>query len=311
MLLVCLALIDATQNDGAASPGLAGETVRFIRAKPCGQTIRYKIGTIDKRFGIDERRVMAAAAQAAELWNAAAGAKLVEYNGAGSVAVELVYDARQSSVQRYDDRAVIIKRQEARAELIEEEAASLLSQMDVANAALSAEQGDLGIRRDDYNTRVERLNDIGGGTRGQVRALDQIKLQLAGQESDLKEKIEDLNKLNARRNELVKEHGALAGQINEMVASANRDFGDMVTGLYTKSGNRATIEIFAFADQPELVAILAHEFGHALGLGHSREPDSIMGRLRKYDAIAVGSPTSPPHLGEADIAALASVCAAR
>src|SRR5690242_4341515 len=69
--LLCLTLADATQNDAsAASPKPIGEATRFIRAEPCGQTIRYKIGAIDKRFGIDEQRVMAAAAQAADLWNA-------------------------------------------------------------------------------------------------------------------------------------------------------------------------------------------------------------------------------------------------
>lgn len=310
VLLVCLALGDATQNGaGAISSGTAGETVRFMRAKPCGETIQYKIGTIDSRFGIDQQRVMAAAAQAAELWNQAANAKVMEYNAAASMTVELVYDTRQGLMQRYDDIAATIKRQEAQAQAIEEEAASLKSQMDAAKAVLSIEQEDFGNRRDDYNARVEKLNEIGGGTRGQIRTLDHIKLQLTHLESDLNEKVDALNTLNARRNELVKEHSTLVGRINELVASANQDFGnDMVAGQYIKSGNRARIEIFAFADRTELMAILAHEFGHALGLGHSNEPDSVMGRLRRYDGIVAGPAASLPPLGHADIAALANVC---
>ena len=310
MLLICLALIDAAQRDTrAASAGLISETTQFIRATPCGQTIQYKIGRIDTRFGVDSQRVMAAASQAAGLWNAAADARAVEYNTAGSVTVELIYDARQSLRQHYDDYAAIIKREEAQAELIEEEATSLQSQMDAANATVTAERNDFAIRRDNYNARVDRLNDIGGGTRGQVRALDQTKVQLDRQRSDLNEKVDDLDKLNASRSELVKEHNALVDQINEAVASANRDFGkDIVAGLYIKSGKRATIEIFAFTDQTELVAILAHEFGHALGLRHSSEPDSIMGKLRKSDGIIVDSSTLLAHLSPGDIAALADVC---
>ena len=310
ILLVCLALFDAAKNEvSAASPASVGEKNQFIRARPCGQPIQYKIGKIDQRFGVDSGRVMAAAARAADLWNAAANAKELEYGTTASVTVELVYDSRQGLMQRYDDNAAIIRREEDRAEQIEEEAANLLSQMEAANAAQKAAQDDFGIRRDNYNARVDRLNDIGGGTRGQVRALDELRLQLDRQSSELQKKADELNNLNIKRNRLVEEHNALVDRINDMVASANRKFGkDIVAGLYIKSGNRATIEIFAFTDENDLVSTLAHEFGHALGLGHSGDPASIMGELRKNDGNMAGSSPSRVHLSPGDVDALTAIC---
>jgi hypothetical protein len=303
-LLACLALADATQNEAGAGP--VGETGQSIRARSCGQTIQYRIGKIDERFGVDGQRVIAAAAQAAGLWNAAADAKVMEYDAAGSVTIELIYDARQNLMQGYDGYAASIHQEQARLDRMEEEVVALQSQIDAANAAVTAGQNDFGIQRDSYNANVDRLNGIGGGTRGQVRALDQVKLQLNRQESDLNKKIEALVKLNARRRQLVQEHNALVGHVNEMVAAVNKAFAkDIVSGLYIKSGNRATIEIFAFTDPSDLVALLAHEFGHALGLGHSKEPGSIMGMVHKSDGTMAGSLV---QLSAGDVAALADVC---
>jgi matrixin len=309
-LLVWFALADATQHDAhAAVAGPAQGSAQFIRAKPCGQTIQYRIGKIDSRFGVDSQGVMRAAAQAAELWNAAAHAQAIAYDKAGGVTIELVYDERQNLMQRYDGYAAVIGQEEAQAKRMAAEADDLQSQLDAANAAMNAAQNDYDGQRDAYNARVDRLNEIGGGTRGQVRALDQIRLQLDRQASDLNEKAGDLIKLNARRKTLVQKHNALVDHINAMVATANGEFGkDIVAGLYIKSGNRATIEVFAFTDQSDLVALLAHEFGHALGLGHSPDPQSIMGRVHKSDGILVGLSSSPPPLSPGDVAALANIC---
>ena len=59
--------------------------------------------------------------------------------------------------------------------------------------------------------------------------------------------------------------------------------------------------MYKFSNDAEVVTVLAHEFGHALGLGHVEGPSSLMYYL--LDEV-----TTVPELSEDDRAAYQAVC---
>src|SRR6185503_16436351 len=81
----------------------------YNMAFPCTVPVSYKLGTIDKKFGISKETIEKDLASASKLWNDAAGKKLFVYDPQnGNVMVSLEYDSRQAMTQRLKSLGVTI-----------------------------------------------------------------------------------------------------------------------------------------------------------------------------------------------------------
>ena len=80
---------------------------------------------------------------------------------------------------------------------------------------------------------------------------------------------------------------------------ASRLGSEFCGGDYVSKDGKQTITIYQFDDENRLVRVLAHEFGHALGLKHNDNPKAIMYRLMQSDSL---------NLAPDDIAALKERC---
>lgn len=236
--------------------------------RPCTHSITYSFGTIDSRFGIGTTALVKSAVNAANIWNKASGKTLLAYDPKAVLKINLVYDEREESAKL---GAAIVREQEAQ---------------DGARSTLDALQRQFTDAQQAYNAKVQASNAKGGATPKETRALDAERQSLMQYSNELKTKIDAFNQGVRDLNALIAEYNKTAGRVFEQ-------------GQYVRDASGERINIFEFIGSTQLERVLAHEFGHAIGLDHNDDPDAIM-----YSQNESGNlkPTA------ADLASLNEVC---
>jgi hypothetical protein len=126
----------------------------------------------------------------------------------------------------------------------------------------------------------------------------------------------DIDALRAQQNEIAKQYAAtkdpalidtfymLRDQIiaDEAKERSIAQSSEIQEGRYVSDQEGTRIYVYGFKNKTELMRVLTHEFGHALGLDHVAIPDSIM-----YASIAGTNLALTPE----DKAELARACSAR
>lgn len=249
----------------------------------CNLPITWRLNSVDPRFLLEHDTVLQALRNGANWWNSKSAVPVFAESPQG-FAIDLVYDDRQqqlkvfsrvnNNVARYDDE---IKQQSELVEGLQQEFSAQHQQYQSAAEQLSRE-----IQQ--YNQQPTSEDD--------ATQLNQRKNQLQQQWSTLEQQqnfvnqqIEFLQRLVTERNRLLEE--APAPVLHAKV------------GLLTQQGNNRHMEIFAFTDLSELTQTAAHEFGHALGLEHLPESDTVM-----HEQLSPGL----DRLTDQDIAAMVAAC---
>jgi predicted Zn-dependent protease len=110
----------------------------------------------------------------------------------------------------------------------------------------------------------------------------------------------EVNALADQATALVDKYNALVRDINSNVDTVNGLSQDeFEQGHYSSSEAGQSIDVYQFEDRAKLVRVLAHEFGHALGLDHNDEPSSVMYYINEGEAI---------RLSDADVESLKIAC---
>jgi hypothetical protein len=152
-----------------------------------------------------------------------------------------------------------------------------------------------------YNTQVRQLNDRGGAGQETFLALEADREQLERTAQALQQEAADLNNLAEQLNELSAEGNRLIDTYNQEVQEYNLQYGE--AHEFTQGDYQGgEINVYKFSNDNELVAVLAHEFGHALGIGHVEEPEALMYYLLDDELL------DAPTLAASDIAAYQAVC---
>ena len=275
-----------------------------IYGLPCSKPITYSIGVVDPRFDLSSIEVENLVVEAASKWNEISGKNLLEKSSqSGKVVIDFVYDSRQQATETLSNIKSDLN-------LSENELQELKSKYDLLRAQYLKDKSEYDSmqvafeqNQRTYTEMVRSSNRRGGAKKVELEQLNLERVKLEEQYDVLQSKLESLNSLTKELNQLagtinssVKDHNSTVATYNNVVGSQPREFEE---GEFIQDSNGMKINIYQFDSEKTLSRVLQHELGHALGLDHVDDDDSIMYPYNTGDAL---SPTNT------DILELERVC---
>lgn len=223
----------------------------FYISNRCNQTKTFSIGSVDPRFNVSVDAVEKTAKEAADRWNSQTGKKLLTYNPKSTLKIDLIYDERQSEIDRLN---LATKNLEKDRESVETASSKFDKLFRSFQSAL-----------DEYNKQVSYWNTQGG-------APNKIYLQLEKTRIGLDSQRDQLVAMSKTLNFNVEGYNSNLKNLENVVSERKNLI--ITQGLFKPANNK--IEIFTFGNTQELRLVFMHELGHAIGLNHAINKDSIM-----------------------------------
>ncbi len=261
------------------------------KVRPCQSPVTYSIGSVDSRFGISEKILVARLKEAEAIWEKPSSKDLFEYKVAGGdVVVNLVYDNRQAATDKLRAAGIQIDDSKATYGALKARYDTLSAHLETAQA--QHEQDVLAYKRHEatYNSKVESWNKRGGAPKQAYEQLQQEKAQLEqelrdvrAEEARLSADIDILNALATTLNQLIVQLNLNVRQYNQVGASQ----GEFEEGLYMSAAGVRKIDIYEYSSRNVLVRVLAHEMGHALGLEHVADTEAIMYKINHGERLTL------------------------
>lgn len=285
LLVVVLAAGLFIYNSGSAN------TADDTSDDSCRQPLSFHIGKIDSRFGIQRQEVLEQARQAARLWSDAAGQPVIQHSENGNITVNFAYDERQKRTdaeRRFRERIRSDQIQLDQLKAEHERQREIFDQR-------SEEYRELAKRTsaelDALNDWISEKNESGGFTEKELeqfeqrkREVEQMQRRVRQEEALLDQMAQKINREMERLNQRFEENNRLTDQYNERYAGDTR----FTKATYQKTNSGGIITVNQFTSNQELILILAHEMGHALGMGHHSSPASIMhNRMGEQDLYPI------------------------
>jgi predicted Zn-dependent protease len=245
----------------------------------CEEPLSWRIGRLDSSFGVTESRLKQIVAEAANLWSRAAGRKLLAYSESGDLAINLIYSEEQQLTedeQRLSGqiREMRLKYYAYRIEYqkMEHEYAEKISQY---NNALTKYEEFV----KEYKRKMSRWSSESVLPKEVDDHLKNLRKNIEYWQSQEEVELDTLNTHISEMQELSTELNEYADDVNKLIHVYNKNFTDRKTfhqGVYIQAGDQKKINIYQFEDMDKLRLVLAHEIGHALGLKHVSNPQSVM-----------------------------------
>ena len=275
----------------------------FRMPRPCQEPLSYRIGTVDDRFGLSRQEFTGLVGKAASIWGKPLSRELFGAEPKGMIEVNLIYDYRQEAADKLKNLSYSIENTKSSYDDLKLRFENLKSEYEQKKEALMSDFNA-------YNARVGSFNAEVESTRQQRGAHEHVQRRLMMEKEELNSIRENLQTRQEEQKKIADTINSMMVVINEIATNYNfdlvnyRDVGNKLgdefcEGNYLSKGGKQTITIYKYDSSDRLVRVIAHEFGHALGLNHNDNTEAIMYRLIQSDST---------RLTPADVTALKTRC---
>lgn len=242
----------------------------------CRAPVFYHVGSVDSRFGLSVEEVRNLLSSAESLWEDKTGKNLFTYEDNKGIPVNFIFDERQQEANEEGVFRDKLEEKEHQSDTLKFEYKKLLDEYNALRARYDKESADYDKRLRQHNALVNSWNEKGGAPKDVYQTLQAEEAGLkkdAGELNTLAGAINDitgsLNQIGAKGNSVISDYNKSVSEYNKRFTEGH----EFTQGDYERKGS---INVYQFDTKEELVIVLAHEFGHALSLGHVENDDSVM-----------------------------------
>jgi hypothetical protein len=273
----------------------------------CDMPMSYRIDPPDPRFSFDSVAFRRGVFEAEAVWEKGIGKDLFVYDPTAPLVIRTEFDERQKMTHEAKVLEERISEYETEGAKLDREHAAAVARYEKESASFKDQADSFNRKLAKYNEDVKEWNESGQGTLEEYESLEKRREKLEKEERNLVEASEKIAELADIANSLVGKLNQKATEINRNIGIFRERYGEpkpFVQGLYDPI--IPSVTVFQFEDKDDLRLVLAHEFGHALGIEeHAESGSSLMHYLMG------GQDLENPRLSAEDIAAYAEACPIR
>ncbi len=260
----------------------AGRILRGLlnQLQPCQRPITYSIASFDTRFGLVKEELLNNIKLAEKIWESPIDKQLFEYSFAGDLKINFIYDYRQKATDAMKRIGIAINDDRSTYDALRTKYDLLVVSYNKEKVRIDALIAVYNTDKNTLEKNISYWNSRGGAPKTEYNILEQKRIDLNNQivimnqaKNSLNELVDTINSAGLVLNKLIATLNLQVNKYNTVGSSTGKEFNE---GQYISGAGGTTINIFQFNDKNKLVRVLAHEFGHALGLEHLDNPKAIM-----------------------------------